>query len=125
MGHERWKTLGAGMDTVDGCLVVPVGRDADPDMLQGLGDVILAEVRKKRPRAVIINIASIRIMDSHTFMLLKNMTAAIRILGAFPVVVGVQAGVASSLVDLDMDLGNILTAVTTEDALEIVRNRSI
>jgi anti-anti-sigma regulatory factor len=64
-------------------------------------------------------------MDSHTFMILKKMASAITILGALPVIVGVQAGVASSLVDLGMDFGKILTVVTTEDALEIVRSRSI
>ena len=124
MRNDRSNAFGAGMDMVDGCLIVPVDGDADPEMLEGLIEAILANVRKKRPGSVIINIASIRIMDSYTFLLVKKMAAAITILGAFPVVVGVQAGVASSLVDLDMDFGNILTAVTTEDALEIVRSRS-
>lgn len=125
MRNDRSDALGAGMDMVDGCLVVPVDGDADPDLLLGLMEAILTKVRKKRPRAVIINIASIRIMDSYTFMILKKMASAITILGALPVIVGVQAGVASSLVDLDMDFGKILTVVTTEDALEIVRSRSI
>ena len=41
-------------------------------------------------------------------------------MGAIPVFVGFQPGVASVLVDLDIDFNDMLTAVTTEDAFDII-----
>jgi len=122
--NNRSDGSATGMDVVDGCLVVPVGGNVDPDMLTRLGKEVLARVQATRIKRVIINIASIKMMDSYTFTIFKNTNSAIAMLGATPVFVGIRPGVASALVDLDMDLDGILTAVTTEDAFELLKHRT-
>jgi hypothetical protein len=64
-------------------------------------------------------------MGSNGFTLLKNTARAITMMGADAVFVGFQPGVASSLVDLDMDLNGIITAVNTEDAFKIIEQKTI
>lgn len=122
--NNRSAVSDTGMNVVEGCLVVPVGGDVDSEIITRLGREILAQVKATRAKEVIINISTIKTLDSYTLSIFKNTANAITMLGATPVFVGIQPGVASSLVDLDMDLGDILTAVTTEDAFAILRNRT-
>ncbi len=122
--NNRSAVSGTGMDVVEGCLVVPVVGNMDPEIITRLGREILAQVKATQAKKVIINISAIKILDSYIFSIFRSMATAITMLGATPVFVGIQPGVASSLVDLDMDLGDILTAVTTNDAFEILRHQT-
>ena len=118
--NKRSSVSGTGMYIVEGCLIVPVGEDIDPEIITCLGREILAQVKATQAKKVIINISAIKTLDSYIFSIFKSTADAIVMLGATPVFVGIQPGVASSLVDLDIDLDDILTAVTTKDAFEVL-----
>lgn len=114
---------GTGMDVVNGCLIVPISGDMELENTRHLGRSILAQVNTKQIKGVIINVSAIRVMDSYGFTVLRNTARAIAMVGAMTVFVGFQPGVASSLIDLDLDMGDIHTAVTTQDAFELMKNR--
>lgn len=112
------------MDVVGGCLIVPVHDKVDAEAVKRLRKRILTRVKATRVRGVIMNVSAVKVIDSYCFSILSHTAEAVSMLGAVTVFVGFQPGVASALVDLDIELDGILTAVTTEDAFEIMRNHN-
>lgn len=112
---------GLGMNIVDDCLMVPVNDNTGTDILNRLAIEILSKMREEGTGKVIINVSAVKVMDTYGFSILRKAARAVELMGGKAVFVGIQAGVASSLIDLDMNLDHIHTAVTTEDALESLR----
>jgi len=106
-------------------LFVPVGGSLDEDGLRNIGKEILEHLAEKQIRGVVINVSAISIIGSYGLSVLKETAKSITMMGAIPVFVGFQPGVASALVDLDIDLSGILTAVTTEGALDIIAQQEM
>lgn len=110
------------MQIINGCLIVPVNGDLDDDYVCKLQKNILEKVKATCLKEVIIDVSAVKIVDSFTFSSFKSIAQMVTILGARVVFVGFQPGVASSLVDLDVELGGMLTAVTMEDGFELLRS---
>lgn len=113
-------TTGSGIHVVNGCLIVPVAGESDEDALKRMGENILACLKTFRPRGVLINMSAVPILGSYGFSILRNTARAVAMMGSRAVFVGFRPGVASALVDLETDFTGILTAVTTEDAFELL-----
>lgn len=113
-----------GMHMVDDCLVVPVHGDVDDAYALKLQQDILKNVKLNGARAVFIDVSTVRILDAFTFSIFKDTAQMISMLGAEVAFVGFQAGVASALVDLDVDFGDIQTAVTMQDGFELLRSKA-
>jgi len=109
-----------GIHVVNDCLIVPIGASQDEDHLQKIGKEILARLETPHTKGVLINVSAVTILGSYGFSILINTARAISMMGARAVFVGFQPGVASSLVDLDMDFTDILTAITPEAAFELL-----
>lgn len=110
----------SGIHVVNDCLIVPIGANLDEDDLRIIGKKILARLEATHTRGVLINVSAVTILGSFGFSILKNTARAITMMGARAIFVGFQPGVASSLVDLDMDFSGILTAVTSKAAFELL-----
>lgn len=115
----------SGMYAVNNCLIVPIRDNVDDVDLKNIGKQILNYLKEFSSSGVLIDVSSVSIMGSNDFTLLKNTARAITMMGAEAVFVGFQPGVTSSLVDLDIDLSGILTAVNTEDAFKIIELKTI
>jgi rsbT antagonist protein RsbS len=118
---DRVNSTDSTMHIVDQCLVVPVRDNIDEDYMMKLQDDIAANVKNNDAREVIIDVSSMRILDIPVFNLLKKTAHMISVMGSRVVFVGFQPGVASSLVDLDVDFGNIQTVVTMNDGFNYFR----
>jgi len=120
---EYTAASGSAIHAVNNCLIVPAGGNLDEDGLNKISEEILERLIEEKVRAVLINVSAITILGSYGLTILKNSARSISMMGAIPVFVGFQPGVASVLVDLDIDFSDILTAVTTEDAFDLVAKR--
>jgi anti-anti-sigma factor len=114
-----------GMYVVNDCLVVPVKGNVDDNSIKSLGKKILELVKITQTKGVLINVSAVKVMDSHSFSILRDTGKTIAMLGADCVFVGFQPGVASALIDLDIELDGITTAVTMEDGFEILNFQTI
>ena len=114
----------SGMYIIKKCLIVPVMENSDEGVLKNLGKEVLNRLKETDITGVLIDVSAVSILSSYGFSILKNMSAAISMMGASAIFVGFQPGVASSLVDLNLDLNNIITALTTEDAFMMLDNNS-
>lgn len=108
------------MDILDDCLIVPVRDAMNKEALFDLSRDIFATLHSHGCRKVILNVSAVNVMDSNSFLILSNTARAVRLLGGNTVLVGIRAGVACSLVDLDLDFSQIITAATTEDARKLL-----
>lgn len=113
-----------GMYVVNACLIVQAGDDVDERDVKGLGKTILDQVKTTGIKRILINVSSLKVMDSFTFVAFKDIATALALLGAAVVFVGFQPGVASALIDLDVPLDNILTAITMEDGFTLLNSRT-
>jgi len=118
------RSSGSGIYAVNECLIVPIRHDLDEGALKKIGKELLTRLKELGSRGVLIDVSAVSIMGSYGFLILKNTARAVEMMGATAVFVGFQPGVAASLVDLDMDFKGILTAVTTEDAFDILGYQS-
>jgi rsbT antagonist protein RsbS len=113
-----------GMHMVNDCLVVQVNGDLDDAYIQKLRQDLLTNVKMTYAREVLIDVSTIRVLDEFTFSIFRDIAQMLSMLGARVVFVGFQAGVASALVDLGVELGDIRTAVTMEDGFELLRAKT-
>jgi rsbT antagonist protein RsbS len=112
-----------GMIMVGGFLVVPVNVELDDDYALGLRKAILQKVKVTEAKGVLFDVSVLRILDAFSFSILADTAKMVSMLGAGVVFVGIQPGVASALVDLDLDMGNIETAVSMDDGFALLHSR--
>ncbi|MBF0477772.1 MAG: STAS domain-containing protein [Deltaproteobacteria bacterium] len=111
---------GSAMHVLNGNLIVTVNGELDDDSAKQLQSDILSTTEVTAVKGVLIDVSPVRFMDSFTFSLLADTARMLSLLGARPVFVGFKAGVASALVDLEVDLDSISTALTMEDGVELL-----
>jgi len=110
-----------GMHTVDNFLVVPVNVELDDDYAIQLRKGILEKVKATSTKGVLIDVSAVKFLDAFTFSILADTVKMVSMLGTKAVLVGFQPGVASALIDLEIDTGDILTAVTMDDGFDLIR----
>jgi len=111
----------AGMNMMGITLIVSMKGDLDEsDMLQIQKD-ILGSIQHNSAKEVIIDVSYISMLDLPLFKILRETAQMVSVLGSGVVFVGFKAGIASALVDLDADFGDIRTAVTMDDGFELLK----
>lgn len=106
------------MNIVNNCLVVPVESELNDAAVLQLQKRILEKTHGASVRGVLIDVSAIRVLDSFHFSILADTARMLTLLGSRTVFVGFQPGVASALIDLEVDLAHIDTAMTMEDGFE-------
>lgn len=111
-----------GIHIIGDNLIVPVKGELDDDSVKHLQTEILQKAQATSVTGVLIDMSAVRVLDSFVFSVLADTARMVALLGCRPVFVGFQAGVASTLIDLNVDLENITAALTMEDGLELLRS---
>lgn len=105
----------------DEILVMPLVGSLDTERSQQLLDVLLAGVSKGRVRAAIIDITGVRMVDTQAAGTLTQAAQALRLLGVHPVLTGIRADVAQTLVSLGLPMAGIISLSTLQDGLAYAR----
>ena len=108
-----------------GCVVASVQVDLRPEVLSQLQQDMLELIRMSGARAVIIDVSGVDTIDPDEFAALLRTTEMARLMGAQPVLSGLNAGVVSSLVDLDVDFGEIEATRTLDGAFARVDESTV
>jgi rsbT antagonist protein RsbS len=94
----------------------------DSDLMQ-LREELASGVRQHRSTGVLIDVASLDVMDSFAVRTLRGVAQMVKLLGAECVVVGIQPDVAFSMVQLGLTLEGTSTALDLEDGLALLNAR--
>ena len=99
-------------------LIVPLQDGlTDRDSLQFQND-LLQKIYSTRIKGVLIDISELDIADSLLGKALSDTAKMIRLLGAEVVIVGMRPSVAITLVELDLQITNVATALDIDQGLE-------
>lgn len=94
----------------------------DADLVQ-LRDDLLHRVVALRVGGVIIDVTALDVIDSFAARTLSNTAEMVRLRGATTVIVGIQADVAFSMVQLGLSFRGVTTALDLEEGLSILARR--
>jgi rsbT antagonist protein RsbS len=92
---------------------------SDADLLQ-LRDELLGKVGEYRVFGVVIDVTALDVIDSFAARTLSNAAQMVRLRGAQTVIVGIQADVAFSMIQLGLVFKGVTTALDLEEGLAIL-----
>lgn len=92
----------------------------DRDAL-ALQEALTTELERTGASGVLLDLTTVQIVDSFLGRMLNDVVAAIRLLGAETVVVGIQPAVAVTLVELGLELNGVRTALDAERGMRVLR----
>jgi rsbT co-antagonist protein RsbR len=105
----------------EGILVLPLIGTLDDERAANLTQGLLAEIQTARARTAILDLTGVGQLDQRAARLLVQVAQAVRLLGAQVVLSGLRPQVAHQLVGLGIDLGDLKTARSLQDALRHCR----
>lgn len=101
-------------------LVTPIVGRLDSERTDILLNAILNRVEAMRVRTVVLDITGMAAVDANVSAALLRVTNAIRLMGAEPMLVGVQPTVAEALLNAGIELNGLRTAATLQDGLQVL-----
>lgn len=93
----------------------PVDRAIDD-----LQEEVLNRLDAEGSSGVVLDFSAVRIMDSFFARTVSETARMVRLMGGEPIVVGIRPSVALTAAELGYDLGDVETARTTDQALEML-----
>lgn len=102
-------------------LLVTIQVEMDDLVAVGLQEDLSQQIVKSGARGVLIDISSLRVVDSFIGRMLATIAAISRLLDAETMVVGMQPEVAITLVELGLSLKGVHTALTVEAGMAKLR----
>ncbi|MBN1485100.1 MAG: STAS domain-containing protein, partial [Chloroflexia bacterium] len=72
---------------------------------------------RERARAVIVDVTGVPVVDTMVAKALVQMAQGVRLLGALPILVGIRAEIAETIVDLGVDLQGIVIQAGLQQGL--------
>lgn len=98
-------------------LIASVQSDlSDPEVV-ALRDDLAERIGDSRARALVVDVAALDVIDSFLARALRAIAVTARLRGADTVVVGIQPEVAIAMVQFDLNLQPLRTALDLDEAL--------
>lgn len=98
----------------DQVLVMPLIGSVDAQRAEQVLATLLEGITERQASVAILDITGMSLIDEHVAAVLVNVAKAVQLLGAQVVLTGVRPEVATILVGLDVDLGNIVMRGTLQ-----------
>jgi rsbT antagonist protein RsbS len=92
---------------------------SDSEILE-LRDDLAEMVGRLRTRGIVIDVAGVDVIDSFVARSLRTIAMTTRLRGAETVIVGIQPDVAVAMVQFQLDLEPLHTALDLEEGLEVL-----
>jgi rsbT antagonist protein RsbS len=92
---------------------------SDSEIL-ALRDDLADMVGRRRARGIVIDVGGIDVIDSFVARSLRTIAMTTRLRGAETVIVGIQPEVAVAMVQFQLDLAPLHTALDLEEGLEVL-----
>jgi rsbT co-antagonist protein RsbR len=120
--QQRLLDLVAELETpavqlANGVLLVPIVGHLDSRRAEALTDRLLEEAHTQRARLVILDVAGVSVVDTAVAQALLQTAHALRLLGCTVFLSGIAAEVATTLVQLGIELEGITAVRNPQDAL--------
>ncbi len=104
-------------------LLVTIQIDLYDRLAETLEADLVQMINKTGAHGVLIDISSVSIIDSFMGRIIGNIATMSKILDAETVVVGMQPAVAITLVELGLPLKGVISALTVEKGMELLKDK--
>lgn len=121
MEDKLFNHIDIGMSITQGCLIVPLTIDFYDEILHDVQQHLLEAVYENQAEGVIIDISRLKTANSYIFKMISDTVQMILLLGVPSVIVGIQPGVAATVVDLDINISDLCTMQTLEQGIEYLK----
>jgi rsbT antagonist protein RsbS len=101
-------------------LIATVQSDLTDGQLLALRNELARQVGELRARGVILDVAALDVIDSFAARSLRSITLMARMRGAETVIVGIRPDVAIAMVQFDLNLEALRTALDLDEAVEML-----
>ena len=115
----------SGIYEMDGCLIVPIQEEIDNRKADELSSRVLGFLEQHALKLVLIDLSAVSVLDRKTFQVIHQTASMISLMGAETVFVGIQPGVASALVDLDVEIQGMQTAFSIREGINLLKEINI
>jgi rsbT antagonist protein RsbS len=102
-------------------LIASVQEDINDGEAADLQDDLLQALERTGATGVILDVATLQLIDSYLGRMLREIALGARLLGAQTVVVGIQPAVAMTLVELGLELPGVYTALDSDRGLRLLK----
>jgi rsbT antagonist protein RsbS len=100
--------------------VVPIQEELSKEAALRIQRNLLEQVYAKSIKGVIIDLSGVKVIDGILWEVFSKTARMVKMLGFPTVITGLRPGVVASIIDLDLDFSDLITAMNLEDALEIL-----
>jgi anti-anti-sigma regulatory factor len=107
----------------EGVLVLPLIGNISQERAAFVSQQLLAEVHRRRAKTVLIDLTGIGVVDLGTSQALEQVTTAVRLLGAEPVLVGIRAAIADIITSRGINLQHVTTRRDVQSGLAYALER--
>lgn len=97
-------------------VLVPLQGEISDAVAERLFDQVLETIKESGAEGLIIDLTGIWMIDSHLCAVLSRLAAAARLMGAESIMCGMNAQIAITLQSMGIDMGQVRTALTLEEA---------
>jgi rsbT antagonist protein RsbS len=101
-------------------IIASIQSDLTDSQILALRDDITDRVGRSRSRGVIVDVTALDVIDSFIARALRSIAITVRLRGADTVIVGIQPEVAIAMVQFNMNLHPLRTAIDLDEALEML-----
>ncbi|MDI3289035.1 PAS domain-containing protein [Polyangium sp. 15x6] len=107
----------------DEIMVLPLIGILDAQRMQQVMDALLSGVTERGARTVILDITGIAVVDAQVADALVQVARAVQLVGADVVFTGIRRDVAQALVDIQANLGGVVTRSTVQSGIAFAMAR--
>lgn len=101
-------------------LIASIQSDLTDAQVLELRDDLSDRIGRSRARGIIVDVAALDVIDSFVARSLGSIAITARLRGAETVIVGIQPDVAIAMVQFDLNLEPLRTALDLEEALAVL-----
>ena len=111
---------GIAMQLSRGVVVASIQVDLDDDVLARFRQDLLDRIHQTNPRGVILDVSGLETLDSEELAALRRIIVMTGLMGAESVLVGLQPGVVSALIEAGADVDGLKAAINLDAAFELL-----
>ena len=119
MSHSNEVSKVAMYET-QGCWVILVQQELTRESAQEFQRNVLDQIHLKSVKGVVIDLSGINVIDSQLWGVFSKTSQMIKIMGVPSVITGLSPGAVASIIDHDLNINEVSTALNLEEALSIL-----